>query len=186
MLERVAGPLAAAEGTTRVVYASVEVVDESGTVLSTLGQPWPSVRVAFRDHNAIPHQGVFHHRSLFDRHGRFDESYRICGDYEFLLRELVEHDACFVPDLVVVCMGSGGLSSRPGNLPTVARELDRARRAHGLTRRPELLSFRLWRARCRVWLTRAFGPRLAESVAGAYRFVALKMRRVTRHNRSRE
>jgi glycosyltransferase involved in cell wall biosynthesis len=174
VLELMAEPLTAADESVRVVYGSVNVVDESGVVLSTVGRPWPSVRAAFRDHMAIPHQGVFHHSSLFDRHGRFDEAYRICGDYEFLLRELVDHDASFVPDLVVVCMASGGLSSRLGSLPTVARELDRARRGHGLTRQPEVLSFRLWRAICRVWLTRAFGPRVAELAAGAYRFVARK------------
>jgi len=182
VLELMVEHLTAAEGNVRVVYGSVNVVDESGAVLTTIGQAWPSVRAVFRDHMAIPHQGVFHHRSLFDDHGHFDEGYRICGDYEFLLRELVEHDASFVPELVVVCMGSGGLSSRPDSLPTVVRELDRARRAHGLTRRPELLSGRLWRALSRVWLTRALGPKAAETAARGYRFFARKPRQPARYD----
>jgi glycosyltransferase involved in cell wall biosynthesis len=179
VLQRMAGRLMAAEGSFRVVYGSVNVVDRSGRVLSTVGQPWPAVRSEFLDHMAVPHQAVFHHRSLFDRNGRFDERYRISGDYEFLLRELVEHDAMFVPDLIIADMGSGGLSDRPETSFTLAREFHHARRTHGLTRQPELLSLALWRLRSRAWLSRAFGPRVTDSVVGAYRFVARKPRQPT-------
>jgi glycosyltransferase involved in cell wall biosynthesis len=179
VLQRMAGRLMAAEGSFRVVYGSVNVVDASGLVLSTVGLPWPAVRGEFLDHMAVPHQAVFHHRSLFDRNGRFDERYRISGDYELLLRELVEHDAMFVPDLIIADMGSGGLSDRPETRFTLAREFHHARRTHGLTRQPELLSLALWRLRSRAWLSRAFGPRVTDSVVGAYRFVARKPRQPT-------
>jgi glycosyltransferase involved in cell wall biosynthesis len=176
VLQRIAGRLMAAEGSFRVVYGSVNVVDWSGRVLSTVGQPWPVVRSDFLDHMAVPHQAVFHHRSLFERNGRFDERYRISGDYELLLRELVDHDALFVPDLIVADMGSGGLSDRPETSFTLAREFHRARRTHGLTRQSELLSPALWRLRSRAWLSQAFGPGVTDSVVGAYRFVARKPR----------
>ena len=77
----------------------------------------------------------------------FDEQYRISGDYEMLRRELLDHDALFVPDLVAVEMGAGGLSGRPESRAIMEREFYRARRAHGLTRQPELLSFGLLRVR---------------------------------------
>lgn len=43
---------------------------------------WP----AFQKHMTVAHVGSVHHRSLFEKYGYFDESYQICGDYEFLLR----------------------------------------------------------------------------------------------------
>ncbi len=155
-----------------MVYASVQVVDAAGAVRATVGRPWAEARVDFRDRMSIPHQGTFHHRSLFERHGRFDESYRICGDYELLLRELLEHDARFVPGLVVVVMGSGGISDHPRTAVTMTREFERARHRHGLTRLPPALSPRLFRARCRHWLARLAGPRAADSVASLYRALA--------------
>jgi len=168
--------LATVEGRYRVVYASVDVVDREGEVLATVGRPWCEARPDFLERMAIPHQATFHHRTLFARHGRFDESYRICGDYELLLRELLTCDAHFVPGLVVVTMGAGGLSDDPASAVTVTREFVRARRAHGLSRVPEWLSRRLWRARCRAWLTRRWGSGAADSVANVYRFLVGKPR----------
>lgn len=180
VLQRMAEPLTAAEGKYRIAYGSVNKVDASGHVLSTEVHPWSSVRGEFRKRMAIPHQAVFHHRSLFDRHGHFDERYRIGGDYEILLRELVEHDALFVPDLIVVDMATGGLSERPESRATMLRESHRARRTHGLIRQPDALSFTLFRASSRAWLSRAFGPRVADAAAGVYRFAARKRRPPTR------
>ncbi len=113
---------------------------------------------------------------MFARHGRFDETYRICGDYELLLRELLTRDAYFVPGLVVVTMGAGGLSDDPASAVTVTREFVRARREHGLSRVPEWISPRLWRARCRAWLTRRWGRGAADSVANVYRYLSGKPR----------
>jgi len=171
VLERAARPLADAKGVFRVVYGSIDVVDADGAVLGTVGRPWTEVKADFRHHMAIPHQATFHHRSLFERYGGFDERFRICGDYELLLRELPNHDACFIPTLVVVDMRAGGLSDRPDAAITMAREFHRARRMHGLTRLPEVLSFTLFRARSRRLLTRVFGVAAADSVATAYRLL---------------
>ena len=185
VLERMARHLARAEGTYRVVYGSVHVVDASGVVLGTFGRPWDDARRDFRHHMAIPHQATFHHRSLFQRHGVFDERFRICGDYELLLRELASHDAWFVPDLVAVEMHAGGLSDRPASGVTMAKEFHRARRMHDLTRLPEALSFRLFRARSRRFLIKAIGPRATDAVAGAYRIVARRPRYGSRGDRLR-
>jgi hypothetical protein len=177
VLDKMVGPLREAEGRYRVVYASIDKVAESGQVLLTWGRPWPSVRDEFRKGMAIPHQAIFHHRTLFERHGSFDDRFRISGDYELLLRELIEHDALFVPDLVVVDMGAGGLADLSANRAVMLRESYRARHAHGLTRRSESLGLSLERLRqhSREWLTRHLGSRVANSVARAYRF-ALRRR----------
>jgi len=160
----------------RVAYGSVDVVDDRGEVLATVGRPWSEACEDFRDHMAIPHQATFHRRSLFEIHGKFDEAFRICGDYELLLRELSDGAPFFIPGLVPVTMGSGGVSDNPANVVRMTREFARARHMHGLTRVPPALSFRVFRARCRGWLTRALGPRAADSVANVYRLVAGKPR----------
>jgi glycosyltransferase involved in cell wall biosynthesis len=188
VLQRMAGPLVSAQGAYRVAYGGVNRVDGSGHVLSRHGLPWSSVRADFRKYMAIPHQAVFHDRTLFDRHGQFDERYRISGDYELLLRELVEHDALFVPDLIVVDMSAGGLSDRPERRATLLRESQRARRAHGLAGRSEgfWLSLRLIRASFRAWLTRVFGQRVSDWVAGVYLFVVRKPKKPGRRADSDE
>jgi len=180
VLARLAPVLAESAGRWLVVYASVDVVDAAGRVRATVGRPWPEAAPAFRHHMAIPHQATFHHRTLFERHGRFDESYRVCGDYELLLRELVRGDARFVPGPAAVAMQEGGLSDRPASLVTMAEEFARARFKHGLTPVPPALAPPVWRARCRRALTRSFGPRAAEAVAAVYRRLAGMPRRASR------
>lgn len=175
-LERMCRELARTDDGCRVVYAAVQVVDGDGVVRATVGRPWAEARHGFRHHMSFPHQATFHHRSLFERHGRFDASFRICGDYELLLRELIDHDARFVPDLVLVAMGAGGLSDHPDGTVTMTREFELARYRHGLTRLPPPLSFRLFRARCRHWLVRLAGRRTADSVAHIYRTLAGRRR----------
>ena len=72
------------------------------------GEPWSMQRM--RTHMTVAHAGMPHHRSLFDRHGKFDTGYRIAGDYDFLLRVAPDVRAAFV-DAVVADMGGGGVSS---------------------------------------------------------------------------
>ena len=79
---------------------------------------------------ALPHPGMMHHASLFSEHGLFDESFRICGDYEFLLREVLKKNARFVPDVIAVAHTTGGLAQASGVRTHL--EIHRARIKHGL------------------------------------------------------
>ncbi len=38
--------------------------------------------------NTVPHQATFYHRSLFERFGLYDTSFRIAGDYDLYVRLL--------------------------------------------------------------------------------------------------
>ena len=123
--------VAGARGDSRVVYGRINLVTPSGVVAETFGTDWPTARRRFRAGIMIPHPGTLHHRTLFDEHGRFDESFRIAGDYEMLLRELLEREPAFV-DRVVVDMTFGGMSSTPGAIYGTLHEILRARATHGL------------------------------------------------------
>jgi glycosyltransferase involved in cell wall biosynthesis len=152
----------------RVAYGSVDVVRPDGSVDRVIGQPWDQMRDLFRQGMSIPHQGTFHHRSLFVEHGPFDERYRIIGDYDFLLRELLERDAWFIEDLLVCHMGSGGLSD-DAQSPGLIRELHRAWYEHGLTRTPPGRTPAVIRAAVRDGLTRTLGRDAEARITRAYR-----------------
>jgi glycosyltransferase involved in cell wall biosynthesis len=63
----------------------------------------------FRRNMNIAHVGSFHSRRLFNSYGMFDVSYRIAGDYEFLLRSRDSLKTVYL-DRVTVQMEAGGVS----------------------------------------------------------------------------
>lgn len=166
--------LAALDPSIRVAYGRVRFHTWQQPAV-VVGAPWPEVRAAFAKGMAIPHQGVFHRRSLFDRGGRFDERYRICGDYELLLREFRDHEPAFL-DIVVADVGGAGISSRPESERVMRREFHRARHANGLTQVPEWLAPAVVRIEIRELLARTLGPRVARLGVRAYRWAAGRLR----------
>lgn len=67
-----------------LVTARGHLIDRNGNLLEAFGKPWDYRAVMRR--MTICHPGAFHRRNLFKRFGMFDSSYRICADYDFLLR----------------------------------------------------------------------------------------------------
>ena len=171
-LERVASALTADGTRHRVAYGSVHVVREDGSVDRDAGLPWDGD--LFRRGSMIPHQATFHHRTLFDRHGRFDERFRISGDYEFLLRELLDHDPLFIATFVVD-MAAGGLSDRPSSKYSRMREIYMARYMHRLVATPPWRSWRLNRQLAELWIHRNVRPRV-KRLRGVFRRRVLRRR----------
>lgn len=97
-------------GPCRFVYGQVAKVNADGRTLGIEGQPWPLAAPGFSRSMTIPHVASLHHRSLFDKR-RFDPSYRIAGDYQFLRPELLSHGAIFFPRLIAG-LRTGGVSTR--------------------------------------------------------------------------
>jgi glycosyltransferase involved in cell wall biosynthesis len=164
----------------RVVYGRMAIVNSAGDELYRVGRPWEDVRKRFPAVMCLPHPGLMHHRSLFADLGGFDESFRISGDYEFLLRELKQANALFIPDVVTVAMRQGGVSSNPSNTLASLREVRRAQRMHGfyLPRLPWLFAVaRVW---VRLALWKALGEAHARRVLDWGRQLAGKPRHWTR------
>ena len=114
---------------TRIVYGQVTKVDRQGRVIKLEGKTWEKISWMMRHGMPLIHSGIFHKRSLFDEHGLFDESYKIAGDYEFLLRELKTTQALFAEGIRTVAHEIGGLSD--SHKIETLREISRARRKHG-------------------------------------------------------
>lgn len=161
VLQRLSPHLSSAYPQYRVVYGQVMYVNRKGEALIPLNEPWPKFRKHFLQGHMISHQSVFHHKSLFEEHGLFNESFRVAGDYEFLLRELAHRDALFVPDLIIAGYQHGGGSSVPENWMRVLQE---RRRAYALNnvRPPRLLWYSFAaRTMLRAALWKVLGARAA-------------------------
>jgi glycosyltransferase involved in cell wall biosynthesis len=154
----------------RVAYGQVRLLDIGGRPIGLEGAPWERLKETFFKRNVMPHQGVLHHRTLFTRNGDFDESFRIVGDYEFLLRELREFRPAFMPDLVVANVEAAGLSRMPSSMFAATREQQRALHRHGLGP-SEWLTFRVHRSATYEVIRRLFGPKAARSSANVYKRV---------------
>lgn len=84
----------------------------------TFGGPWEWPR--FSTAMSTIHVGVMHRRSLFERYGLFNTSYRIAADYEFLLRPREHLRSAFTPATTVI-MRAGGLSDSTAALHEAMR-----------------------------------------------------------------
>ena len=132
-LEKMAPLLASMSNLTKIVYACVMGVDVSGKQLGIWSSDWNREKFTYGE-MYFSHQGVFHHRTLFTQYGMFDESYCLALDYELMLRYLVNHDAIFIPGVIVSAMQSGGMSNTPSNAIRTLRELASARRKNHVSR----------------------------------------------------
>jgi glycosyltransferase involved in cell wall biosynthesis len=116
----------------RVVYAKIMLLTIAGKNLYEVGEPWDKVKKRFEQAMSISHPGVLHRRSLFEEHGQFDESFRIAGDYELLLRELKSGEAKFIPEIILTGVRQGGVSNLPEQTLNSLSEVRRAQRLNGL------------------------------------------------------
>lgn len=139
VLEQMSEQLAKLTSDIRVAYGQIMLLNSDSKPLYLVGEPWVKVKESFKHKMSIPHQGVMHRDSLFDLHGKFDESFSIVGDYELLLRELKVGDAAFMPNVIVTGMRQGGISSNPKLSLVILREVRRAQIMHG-----QILPSRIW------------------------------------------
>ena len=161
VLERIVPRLNEATPAIGLVFGQVVVVNRGGEEVSRVGHSWALAKTVFPQIMCIPHTGLMHHRRLFERWGNFDQSFRIAGDYEFLLRFLPGESACFVPGLVVAGMQHGGISSDPAGSLRMLRDFRRAQLMHGGKKPGRRWLVAYAKAHIRVWLWRMLGSRIA-------------------------
>jgi len=114
-----------AQAQLQYVSSRVRLV-KAGKAVRTIGTAWSWP--AFSRYMTVAHVGSMHHRSLFEEYGRFDQSYRLCADYEFLLRPRERLRSAFL-DQVTAEMALGGVSN--ANARSALAEQERAKRTTG-------------------------------------------------------
>ncbi|MNJ96118.1 PGL/p-HBAD biosynthesis glycosyltransferase [compost metagenome] len=152
-----------------IAYGQVMLLNESAQNIHLVGEPWLDIKDRFKQVMCIPHQGVLHRRSLFEKKGHFDESFRIAGDYEFLLRELRDNDAVFIAGPVVTGMRQGGISSAPENSLRALKEIRKAQVLHGLKYPGRIWVGAFIRSHIKVWLWGLFGEVRVRRILDFYR-----------------
>lgn len=134
-----------------IEYVSARVnLIANNKLVRTVGRPWSWK--TFRKYMNVAHVGSLHHRSLFERFGRYDLQYRICGDYELLLRPGSALHTLFL-NRVTVEMNVGGVSG------TSFKAFDETARAKEVTgKRPRWLcllerfvAVSKWKVRSQIW-----------------------------------
>ena len=176
-LERFAPHLEKAYPTHRLVYGALAVLDPDGSLSYLLEYPWPKLRKFWPHEMLMPHCGTLHHRSIFEEHGNFDDSFKIGGDYDLLLREIKHRSPLHVPDLVQAGWREGGVSSKPGNLIRVIAENRRAVRKNGyrypLSRFLWICSSAFGKTLLKELLCALFGDHVTRRVQVGYKRVRL-------------
>lgn len=117
--------VAHARADSDLVCSRNAMVDADGRFIKLTGHPWRWEHI--RQRQVVAHPGMLHRAALFQRHGKFDTSYRIGGDYEWLLRLGPEARAVFV-DRVTAKIGADGMSHVKWQ--TTLRERWRAQARH--------------------------------------------------------
>lgn len=164
VLERMVLKLETLPADIRVAYGQIMLMSDKGKSPRPIGESWSLLKESFKQNMCIPHVGTMHRRSLFERHGNFDESFQIAGDYEFLLRELKTADAVFIPDIVTVGQRLGGISTVTENRFLTLQEVWRAQRLNGQLLPKAFLRKELLREFCRLSLCMIFGDQLGVKI----------------------
>ena len=91
-----------------VEYISSKVnLIKDAKVVRTIGKQWNWK--SFKKHMNVAHVGSLHNHRLFKKYGLYDTTYKICGDYDLLLRAREDLQTGFM-NITTVNMASGGIS----------------------------------------------------------------------------
>lgn len=168
VLELMASQLAIIRANIRVAYGKVIEISRQGDITYIKGEPWEQAKKHMVVGLSIPHPGLMHRLELFRAHGKFDESFRIAGDYELLLRELKTNAAQFVP-ITVAAMERGGISTSMASWLAISNEAARARKQNGLPTFSFGAAWQFFKATVAYWLIRFFGDMAARRLGDIYR-----------------
>ena len=94
--------------TPEFASSNARLVDGGGMILRVVGAPFQWETLV--KYMTVAHVGALHHKSLFQKWGRFDKSYSSAADYEFLMRCGAGMKAIYI-DTVTVDMLIGGVSN---------------------------------------------------------------------------
>jgi len=135
VLENMVGHLhTALQQNIRYVYGKINLISAGpgNNIITVWGEPWEIAKKDILQLMTVTHCCAFHHRSLFEEYGNFNEQFRIAGDYEFLLRAFVKGNDAHYTDQLLAAMHAGGISANLRSRLVLARENILARQLNGL------------------------------------------------------
>ena len=114
-----------------LVYSKVALVDAASKLLRVVGSDWEEAKRYANQEMVLPHQGLFHHVSIFNN-GWFDEDFRIAGDFDLVLRALQTTEPYFASEFIVTAMTMGGVSNSVVGTFKCLNEFAKARKKHDI------------------------------------------------------
>lgn len=132
----------------KFISSKVNLIKNSKKI-RTIGSGWNWK--LFRKFMNVAHAGSFHHISLFDRYGLYDPSFKICGDYEFLLRARSDLKARFLNKVTVNMMIAGLSDSLVAILESEKAKIKSGGRNIWLCRFETFVAILKWKLRKILW-----------------------------------
>lgn len=123
------------------ISARAYYLNQYGKVIKIIGDKWDWK--TFQTKMTVVHVASLHNRDLFEEIGFFDTAYKICADYELLLRKKDKLKAYFLNE-VVVQMQTGGVSMSKKAIVETCEILDKYVARNSLAR----LFLKVWKYFC--------------------------------------
>lgn len=104
-----------AKDSTEIISSKLEYIDNTGNHIKYVGEPWNWQKFKW-SRLSFAHPGMLHRRSLFQRVGLYDLSFKICGDSELLMRSQIKNTAEYIDDCTVIMQAGGASDSYKATL----------------------------------------------------------------------
>ncbi len=112
-----------------IVYGNSMIISPSGA--EKLLTPPSKLDLNFWYRNTLNHQAVFIQKTLFDKYGLYDLNFKICADFEFLLKAYVKESFSFEYLPLTVCnYFEDGFSANPANYDKMLLEKETVLKKH--------------------------------------------------------
>lgn len=107
----------------KMIYGNVLAIDKKSNFQYELGSE--RTLEDLKECKMIPHQGVFVKKQLFEVYGLFSETYKICSDFDFIIKCFKdgEKDIHYINKIVAV-YSQGGISTKPENARILKEEFN--------------------------------------------------------------
>jgi len=124
------------------VSARISRIDENGKKLFTSKyiEKFDKRSLLFR--MSMPHQGLFTHKSYFEKYGLFDVNNTFCMDYEHLLRAYHDFPKVVTKDIIVANWRADGLGN--GRELEIFKEYDKIKRDNFVANSLVLNGIKYW------------------------------------------
>lgn len=153
----------------RYVYGKVQLMSVSGKkFIEEWGIPWEESKKNIFRNMTLTHCGAFHHKSLFKEYGNFDDTFKITGDYEFILREFSKQRSAYFIDRPITAMRAGGISANLKHKLTVAKENIKALKLNHI---PTTFhhTLQVWKAYLALFIYKLIGGKQLKKLSDFYR-----------------
>ncbi|CAH8242568.1 Glycosyltransferase [Vibrio aestuarianus] len=147
-----------------MLFGKNTIIDLDGVEQKVLGEPWESAKKKLNKSMSVRHPGSLYKVELLRRLNGFDDSFKVIGDYDFVLRA---HSVCEGDfyNYSIVKHRIGGLSISPSRCKEVIDETIRLRKKHHLT--PYVLIDDLFVKRCTLYVgSKIFGDNFVLKLLG--------------------